>query len=301
MKRGHGLLVAVLGAAAVSCGGSSTGAGAGTHADQRASATSSATSSAAEPATGAVASAPASAAAAGASAAPATGAPQPGGGGAAPAPLGNRPAAAPTASTASPPAPAGAATASPPPPTAGGWSLTVTYTAVESFHSGAPEAVTGCDLNADECNNGTTPLGTYPSDFVDAVKAEGYGRITSGRNAGHYLAWDPQGGFSLETSASDASGAVLKPFVSAAADDSVPIGTHFTVQSCGTDATTHQPPEPAGCARLTGASWVVGDNTTQPWGSHQVLLYVGEETQPNFTTTVVYVVNTVNARTTLTY
>jgi hypothetical protein len=297
MKRGHGLLMAVLGAAAVSCGGAPTGAGPAAHADQRASAS----SAAAEPATGAIAPAPASAAPAGGGSAPATSAPQPGGGVAAPIPPQKPPAAAPTASTANPPAAAGAGTASQPPPAAGGWSLTVTYTAVESFHNGAPEAVSGCDLNADECNNGTTPLGTYPSDFVDAVKAEGYGRITSGKNAGRYLAWDPQGGFSLETSASDASGASLRPFVSAAADDSIPIGTHFTVQSCGTDATTHQPPNPAGCAKLTGASWVVGDNTTQPLGSHMLQLYVGEETQPNFTTTVAYVVTTVNAHTTLKY
>ncbi|TMD94447.1 MAG: hypothetical protein E6I76_12230 [Chloroflexi bacterium] len=293
MKRVHGLLLAVLGAAAVSCGGSSTGAGAGAHVDQGASAT----SSAAEPATGAVSSAPASAAPAGGGAPPAGAAPQPGGGGSsAPMPVAPPPAAAPPGSAStSTPAPAGPGT----PPQPAGWSLTVTYTAVESLHHGAPQAVTGCDLNADECNNGTSPLGSYPADFVDAVKAEGYGRITSGKNAGRYLAWDPQGGFSLETSAADAGGNALKPFVSAAADDSIPIGAHFTVQGCGTDATTHRPPDAAGCARLTGASWVVGDNTTQPWGSHALNLYVGEETQPDFTTTVAYVINTVNARTSL--
>ena len=293
MKRVHGLLIGVLAVAAVACGGSSTGAGAGARVAPVAGTTSPAT---AEPAAGAISSAPPSAAPTGGGAAPAAAAPQPGGGGGAPAPATTAPAAAPSAA-ASTPAPA--ATGAQPQPA--GWSLTVTYTAVESFHHGAPEAVTGCDLNADECNNGTTPLGTYPTDFVDAVRAEGYGRITSGKNAGRYLAWDPQGGFSLETSAADASGSALKPFVSAAADDSIPIGTHFTLQGCGVDATTHQPPDAAGCARLTGASWVVGDNTTQPWGSHALQLYVGEENQPDFTSTVAYVISTVNARTTLRY
>jgi hypothetical protein len=302
MKRVHGLLLCVLGAAVVSCGGSTPGAGAGARVDQPAAGQSTAVPVMGTESTSSSSSSAAPAAPAIGAAAPGSGASQAGGAAAGPATGGSVAAGAPTSvPPVAPSAPAPAAPAGGSRPQAGGWSLTVTYTAVESFHHGAPEAVSGCDLNADECDNGTTPLGTYPSDFVDAVKAEGYGRITSGRNAGRYLAWDPQGGFSLETSASDASGTPLRAFVSAAADDSIPIGTHFTVQDCGVDATTHRPPDAGGCAKLTAAGWVVGGNTTQPWGSHRLNLYVGEETRPDFTTTVTYVIDTVNARTTLGY
>src|SRR5262245_44198167 len=68
-----------------------------------------------------------------------------------------------------------------PPPAAtaesgGDWQLTVYYTAVERYHGGAPQAVIGCLVL--DCEHGGRYLGTYPSDFVQAVKDEGTGRIT---------------------------------------------------------------------------------------------------------------------------
>ena len=236
MTRRHALLLAVLGAAAVSCGSSPAG---------------SASPTAATPANG------------------------------------RGPAAV---------APVGAAPVTQAPP---GWKLTVYYTAVESFHHGNPVPVTGCDLNAEECSNGTTPLGSYPDDFVARVKNEGTGRITGGRYAGRFLAWDAQGGFSLDTSASDAAGNPLRPFVSAAADDAVPLGTHVRVLDCGVDSTTKQAPAAADCGRLSAPDWVVTDRDGNAAGSRELSLYVGEEDRPDFENAVSYVIGTVNARTSL--
>jgi hypothetical protein len=248
MTRRHALLLAVLGAAAVSCGSSPAGsANAGARAGQG-----SASPTAATPANG------------------------------------RGPAAV---------APVGAAPVTQAPP---GWKLTVYYTAVESFHHGNPVPVTGCDLNAaDNCSQGTAPLGSYPDDFVARVKDEGTGRITGGRYAGRFLAWDAQDGFSLDTSASDAAGNPLRPFVSAAADDAVPLGTHLRVLDCGVDATTKQAPAAADCGRLSAPDWVVTDRNGNAAGSRELNLYVGEEDRADFENAVSYVIATVNARTSL--
>ncbi|MDB5065369.1 MAG: hypothetical protein JWM18_1803 [Chloroflexi bacterium] len=242
MTRRHALLLAVLGAAAVSCGSSppAGSANAGTRAGQGS--------------------------------------------------------ASPAATTPAAVAPVGANPGTQAPP---GWRLAVYYTAVESFHHGKLAPVTGCDLNAEECSNGTTPLGSYPDDFVARVKDEGTGRITSGRYAGRFLAWDAQGGFSLDTSASDAAGNPLRPFVSAAADDAVPLGTHVRVLDCGVDGTTKQAPAAADCARLSAPDWVVTDRNGNAAGTRELNLYVGEEDRADFENALPYVIATVNARTSL--
>src|SRR5690242_8210590 len=59
--------------------------------------------------------------------------------------------------------------------TSTGWTATVYYTAVLAYHTGPAEAVTGCPtLN---CTGGHSDLGSYPEDFVAAVKNEGAGKI----------------------------------------------------------------------------------------------------------------------------
>jgi hypothetical protein len=180
-----------------------------------------------------------------------------------------------------------------------GWKLTVYYTAVESFHHGNRVPVTGCDLGANECSNGSAPLGSYPDDFVARVKDEGTGRITSGKYAGKFLAWDAQGGFSLDTSASDAAGNPLRPFVSAAADDAVPLGTHVRVLDCGVESTTRQAPTAGDCGRLTAPDWLVTDRNGNAAGSRELNLYVGEEDRADFENAASYVIATINARTSL--
>ncbi|HEV7465712.1 MAG TPA: hypothetical protein VGP96_05405 [Candidatus Dormibacteraeota bacterium] len=248
MTRRHALLLAVLGAAAVSCGSSPPGdsANAGSRAGQG-----SASPTATTPANG------------------------------------RGPAAV---------APVGAAPGTQAPP---GWKLTVYYTAVESFHHGNRVPVTGCDLGANECSNGSAPLGSYPDDFVARVKDEGTGRITSGKYAGKFLAWDAQGGFSLDTSASDAAGNPLRPFISAAADDAVPLGTHLRVLDCGVESTTRQAPTAGDCGRLTAPDWLVTDRNGNAAGSRELNLYVGEEDRADFENAASYVIATINARTSL--
>ncbi|HEY2706210.1 MAG TPA: hypothetical protein VGL20_21210 [Candidatus Dormibacteraeota bacterium] len=289
MSRRHALLIAVLGAAAVSCGSSSPGgsANAGSRADQGGASITATGSPDAPGAGGGGAAIPGSGAQS-----PATAQPGAVGQHAATTPAGGH---APVAVASAPAAPAAAGGPAP-----AGWRLTVYYTAVESFHTGTPVAVTGCDLNADECSNGTTQLGNYPADFVARVKDEGTGRITQkGSYRGRYLAWDAQGGFSIDTSASDANGNPLRPFVSAAADEGVPLGTHLRVLDCGLDSTTGRPPAAADCGRLSGPDWVVDDRSGKAAGSREIDLYAGEEDRPNFENTVSYVIATVNARTSL--
>jgi hypothetical protein len=186
-------------------------------------------------------------------------------------------------------------------PAPAGWKLVAYYTAVESFHHGPLQKVSGCPLNGpDTCSNGTADLGSYPADFVDAVKAQGFGRIDVNKaHKGQILGFDSQDGFSLDTVATDTAGNPLKPFVSAAADDAVPMGTHFTVLDCGTDRTTGRQPAVTDCTRLSAPDWVVVDSSGQPPGSRELDLYVGEEDRPDFRTSVSYVIDTQNARTTL--
>src|SRR5436309_1055531 len=79
----------------------------------------------------------------------------------------------------------------------GGWEISIYYTPVERYHTGVPKAVTGCLTIT--CKNGTAVIGTYPKDFVAAVKEEGNGRITSGAHAGQYLNWSVGIGFWLDS------------------------------------------------------------------------------------------------------
>src|SRR3954469_25445121 len=58
--------------------------------------------------------------------------------------------------------------------TSAGGEITVYYTAVEEYHHGEPERVTGCPRLT--CSHGHDDLGTYPAGFVAAVRSEGTGR-----------------------------------------------------------------------------------------------------------------------------
>jgi hypothetical protein len=160
----------------------------------------------------------------------------------------------------------------------GGWEVTVYYTAVQGFHDGEPEAVTGC-LGLD-CAHGDDDLGTYPADFVAAVKDEGTGRTADGR----YLNWSHDIGYWLDTAARDAAGDPLRPFVSAAADPGVlPRGATFRIAGCGRYDDGARPPA-AVCAALREARWTVTDEFTPGLGgSKHVDVYIGEETGPDFT------------------
>ena len=178
----------------------------------------------------------------------------------------------------------------------GSWKLTAYYTPVESFHHGPPQAITGCDFGADECGNGTTPLGSYPGDFLQAIKDEGAGRVTGGKYTGKFLTWDTASGWSVDAAAFDASEKPRRPFVSAAADDGVLPGTGFSVQGCGVGRQTGAPVDTGICSRIMAARWVVADHTDKPAGSAEFRLYVGEEDRPDFESTSPLMIDSVNAR-----
>lgn len=180
-------------------------------------------------------------------------------------------------------------------PPAGGWEITVYYTAVESFHSGAPTTVTGCPVQ--DCVRGRTNLGSYPQDFVRAVVDEGTGRITAGPHAGAYLNWADDSGFWLDTVPADARGQRLIPWRSAAVDAAVaPFGARLSVLVCGADSASGDPLDPDVCRRLRTASWTVADRFSAGLGGAQhVDLYIGEEDETRFTVRSPKVIDTADA------
>lgn len=174
-----------------------------------------------------------------------------------------------------------------------GWKITVYYTAVESLHNGTPTPVTGCTTIS--CSRGSAALGTYPQDFVQAVKAEGTGRITSGAYAGKYLNWSYDTGYWLDSAPRDAYGDALIPYVSAAAD-TLARGTAFSVLECGTDEGSGDTIDGAFCQRLKAASWrIVDEFTPGLGGANHADLYIGEEDSANFMKSSPKVISTAGA------
>jgi hypothetical protein len=196
-----------------------------------------------------------------------------------------------------PPRPAAAPAPPAPPPPSAGWSLIAFYTPVESFHSGAPQAIQGCATP--DCPNGVEALGSYPSDFLQAVQQVDAGRVTSGAYTGRYLFWTAAEGYWLDTSTRDAGNQPLRPFVSTVADASIALGTGFQVLSCGVDKASGSPTDPSVCDRFRSASWVVTDHPAAPGAARELDLYIGEEDAPDFANASPLVIDNVNAQTTL--
>jgi hypothetical protein len=176
-----------------------------------------------------------------------------------------------------------------PPATAGTWNITVYYTAVESFHTDAPVAVTGCPtIQGARCGQA---LGSWPQSFVRAVKAEGTGRLNDGR----YLNWSVDTGYWLDTAPRGSYGNVLIPMQSSAADG-VPRGTAFRVLTCGTDSASGDPVDAGWCATLKAATWVMDDEFTPGLGGvRHVDLYIGEEDRAGFVRQSPKVIDTAGA------
>jgi len=168
-----------------------------------------------------------------------------------------------------------------------GWELTVYYTAVESFHSGARQNVTGCPNQ--NCAFGSTALGSYPQSFVGAVRTEGTGRITSGAQTGRYLNWSSNVGYWLDSIPANARGTALIPFVSAAADGGVlEQGSRFRLQAPLRQGGGQV--DASFSSLLLGATWLIDDQFTPGLGGAGHLdLYIGEENQANFTSGPRYV------------
>lgn len=180
-------------------------------------------------------------------------------------------------------APSYTPSASAPPSSSPNWTVTVYYTAVASLHTGAAEKVTGCPKL--DCTKGHDDLGSYPSDFVKAVKDEGAGKISAGK----YLNWSYDTGYWLDTAARDTAGRPLVPFTSAAADsDVLKGGTRFTITQCGKDD-DGQTIDADVCTKLKGSHWTITDEFTPGLGgSHHVDAYIGEETGKDFTDSAWY-------------
>lgn len=166
-----------------------------------------------------------------------------------------------------------------------GWTVTVYYTAVESFHSDPPVAVQGCLVL--DCADGTDDLGSYPGDFVIAVKDEGAGRLTSGPHAGRYLNWSYDVGYWLDDVPRTSSGAALQPMVSAASDGLV-TGAQVSIEDCGTEDGGSAVPRDV-CDMLSAPNWVIDDEFTPGLGGDKHIdLYLGEEDTADFTEQPLY-------------
>lgn len=174
----------------------------------------------------------------------------------------------------------------------GPWRVTVYYTAVESFHDDERVEVTGC--RSGDCANGDDVIGRYPRGFAEAVREEGSGRITSGEHDGKYLNWSYDIGYWLDTAPRNALGGALEPFHSAAADE-VPDGTRLRLVNCGEFDSGDDVP-PAVCSALQAGQWQIQDRFTPGLGGSQHIdLYIGEESEPDFTSTGALYVSLRNA------
>jgi hypothetical protein len=183
--------------------------------------------------------------------------------------------------------------ASQPPVEDRAWLVTVYYTAVESFHRDQPERITGC--RAPNCQHGTDELGWYPRGFATAVRDEGTGRITSGQHAGRYLNWSHDVGYWLDDAPRDAHGRPLEPLRSAAADG-LPDGTRLALLNCGRLDSGDPVPDEV-CQTLRDAPWEIRDQFTPGLGGdNHIDLYIGEESEPNYTTSGALYVTLTDAR-----
>jgi hypothetical protein len=169
-----------------------------------------------------------------------------------------------------------------PTPISSGWTFTTYYTAVQSFHSGAPKQVRGCMQR--ECDHGNELLGSFPRDFVQAVEDEGTGRITDGPHRGRYLNWSYDTGFWLDSDPVDTDGRRLRPYVTAAADiEALPKRAQFQIALCGREQEDGSAIDVHVCARLKASTWVVLDAFTPGLGGpRHIDLYIGEEDRVRF-------------------
>lgn len=207
-----------------------------------------------------------------------------------PTPTPTTPTPTPTTSTpSSSPAPSSTPTPTPAPGpvSAEAYTITVYYTAVESFHTDAAQNVSGCLIR--DCSFGNSLIGSYPASFINATKTEGTGRITSGANAGKYLNWSVDVGYWLDTIPSDGYGGALVPFRTAAADAiALPKGTQFRlvgplVQEDGSAL------DAGSASRFLAATWLINDQFTPGLGGALHLdVYIGEEDRVNFTNSAMY-------------
>ena len=158
------------------------------------------------------------------------------------------------------------------------WRLDLSYTPVQSYHHGQGVQVTGCPRAS--CAS-KADLGTYPSDFIEAVRAQGTGKLTSGTHAGKYLGWAAGVGYWVDTAPRGVRGDVLQAFSSAVSGTSLlSLRTRVRILSCGLDESGGS--NTAVCDRLRAPAWSVVE-VPNPGPTRSLTLYIGLETGPKFT------------------
>jgi hypothetical protein len=184
-----------------------------------------------------------------------------------------------TAAPAPPPPPARPPAAGPPAGITGGWLVTVYFTPRESNYGGESTAIHGCP--AGYCPPGQEQaLGSYPTAFLDRMRIQGSGLLTSGTFAGKYLNWSSGvggTGYWIEDVPKSASGNALVGRQSAASP-SLPYGANFRIADCGRNA-FGGPLNDATCAELKNPTWRIIDRF-EPYaaqGDHHIDLYLGVE------------------------
>lgn len=167
--------------------------------------------------------------------------------------------------------------------------ITVYYTPVESFHNGDQVSIWGCTSIG--CESGQQFLGSFPSSFIDAVRMEGVGRITTGPYAGKYLNGSIRGGFWVSNFPPDGYGGSLQAFRTAAADDYVmPQGTRFRLVEPFTEE-GGWPVASSVAKKLRSTVWEVQDHFEAGYGGDFHLdLYIGEEDRFDFIVTSPYII-----------
>jgi hypothetical protein len=162
----------------------------------------------------------------------------------------------------------------------GGWEISTYFTAVERYYDGPVIDLRGCP--SIDCSEGDTDLGRFRRDFLEAVKAEGSGRLSSSRRTAEYLNWSINIGYWLDSAPRDARGSVLEPYVSAAADPEIEYVSSFRIEDCGTDAVTGEPLDPEVCGLIRHGDWIVRDRFTVGSVGKHFDLYVGEQDRQDF-------------------
>jgi hypothetical protein len=156
---------------------------------------------------------------------------------------------------------------------------TVYYTPVESYYPRKDLTTVRAWPNVRTVSS-KVRVGPLPAAFVRHTRAEGTGKITSGKYAGRFLNWSYEGlgpnenqeGFWIDTCPRNAYGGCLKKRVTSAAVRSLGIkrGTQFKLVTCGSEKGS-----PA-CAYFKQGNWVVKDRfTTGIASDRQIDLYYG--------------------------
>jgi hypothetical protein len=172
-------------------------------------------------------------------------------------------------------------------PEASGVTVTVYYSPSEGDYSGTPKTIKGWInrlQNTVDVYGSKVNLGTFPTDFLETVKEEGNGRLSSPRSGYGWLNYSHEGmpypgyGFWLDSAPRGSWGQPLVTMQTAAASNALRNlgfrkGVKFRIVNCGTGATVeacrfYQEP----------AAWVVADEFTSGLVSasnKQVDLYAG--------------------------